>query len=146
MTFQLDHHNKILTILDSLDSNLLEESQAYFGGGTLLTLDFGEYRWSKDIDFICPIASSGYKHLRTIIFDGGYQALLHDQTAINIQRGTTSQYGIRLLIIVEDEPIKMEIGSVVRKEETEASDFDFLIDVDARSRLEMRIVRLDSVI
>jgi len=71
MTFQLDHHNKILTILDSLDSNLLEESQAYFGGGTLLTLDFGEYRWSKDIDFICPIASSGYKHLRTIIFDGG---------------------------------------------------------------------------
>ncbi len=109
MTFQLNHHNRILTILNSLNSHLLEESKAYFGGGTLLTLDFGEYRWSKDIDFICPIASSGYKHLRTIIFDGGYQALFHDRTTINIQRGTTSQYGIRLLIIVENEPIKMEI-------------------------------------
>jgi hypothetical protein len=46
MTFQLDHHNRILTILNSLNSHLLEESKAYFGGGTLLTLDFGEYRWS----------------------------------------------------------------------------------------------------
>ena len=109
MKFKLDHHNRILTILNSLDSYLLAENTAYFGGGTLLTLDFGEYRWSKDIDFLCPIASSGYKYLRTIIFDGGYQELFHDKTAINIQRGTTSQYGIRLLIIVEGEPIKMEI-------------------------------------
>lgn len=109
MIFELEHHNRILRILESLNSHLLEESQAYFGGGTLLTLDFGEYRWSKDIDFLCPISSSGYKQLRTIIFDGGYQALFHDQTSIDIQRGTTSQYGIRLLIKVDGEPIKMEI-------------------------------------
>ncbi len=59
MTFNVDHHNKILTILKSLDSNVLRDSNAYFGGGTLLALEFGEYRWSKDIDFICSTRTAG---------------------------------------------------------------------------------------
>lgn len=63
MTFRLDYYNKILTILESLDSDVFEKSSAYFGGGTLIALNFGEYRWSKDVDFICPVPSSGYKHL-----------------------------------------------------------------------------------
>lgn len=49
MTFKLAHHNKILTVLESLDPEVLKKGSAYFGGGTLLTLDFGEYRWSSDI-------------------------------------------------------------------------------------------------
>lgn len=36
MTFSLDHHNKILTILESLDPEVLKKGSAYFGGGTLL--------------------------------------------------------------------------------------------------------------
>jgi len=68
MTFKLDHHKKILAILESFDADVLRESTTYFGGSPLLALDFGEYRLSKDIDFICPISASGYKHLRTIIF------------------------------------------------------------------------------
>ncbi len=60
MTFKLAHHNKILTILNSLDDEILKKGSAYFGGGTLLALDLDEYRWSKDIDFISPISSSGY--------------------------------------------------------------------------------------
>ena len=35
MSFQLDYHNKILKILESLDSDLLKESKAYFGGGSV---------------------------------------------------------------------------------------------------------------
>lgn len=85
MTFRLDHHNKILAILQGLDSNVLKEGFAYFGGGTLLALDFGEYRWSKDIDFICPVVFSGYKHLRTVVFEGGYKALFHDLNRIQVR-------------------------------------------------------------
>ena len=66
MKFKLEHHNKILTILDSLDHEVLKKGSTYFGGGTLLALDFEEYRWSKDVDFISSLASSGYKNLRCI--------------------------------------------------------------------------------
>jgi hypothetical protein len=61
MIFRLAHHNKILKILESLNSDVLKKGSAYFGGGTLIALDFEEYRWSKDVDFICPVASLGYK-------------------------------------------------------------------------------------
>jgi hypothetical protein len=109
MTFRLDHHNKILAILQSLDSNVLKEGFAYFGGGTLLALDFGEYRWSKDIDFICPVVSSGYKYLRTVVFENGYKALFHDLNRIQVGRGTKDRYGIRMMINVDGVPIKTEI-------------------------------------
>lgn len=116
MTFRLAHHNKILTILESLDPEVLKKGSAYFGGGTLLALDFGEYRWSKDIDFISPIVSSGYRHLRTVIFEGGYKALFRDLSRIQVGSGTTNQYGIRMLVLVDGMPIKTEIIAEARFE------------------------------
>ncbi len=109
MSFKLDHHNQILTILERLNSDLLSQSLAYFGGGTLIALEFSEYRLSKDIDFICPIATSGYRLLRSAIFNGGYGALFRDPSRVQIGRGTTDQYGIRMVIYVDGEPIKTEI-------------------------------------
>jgi hypothetical protein len=114
MSFRLEHHNKILTVLESLDASLLRESFAYLGGGTLIALDFGEYRWSKDADFICPISSSGYRHLRSVIFEGGYKALFRDLNRIQVGRGTADQYGIRMLLNVEGLPIKTEIIAEAR--------------------------------
>lgn len=116
MTFRLEHHNKILTILECLDPEVLKKGSAYFGGGTLLALDFGEYRWSKDIDFISPIVSSGYRHLRTVIFEGGYKALFRDLSRIQVGSGTTNQYGIRMLVLVDGMPIKTEIIAEARFE------------------------------
>lgn len=109
MTFQLDHHNKVLTVLESLNSDVLKEGSAYFGGGTLIALDFEEYRWSKDVDFICPVASLGYQYIRNLVFEGGFQALFRDLSQIHIGSGTTNQYGIRMLITVDNVPIKVEI-------------------------------------
>ncbi|MEH2182937.1 hypothetical protein [Nostoc sp.] len=43
MTFRFEHRNQILTVLECLDSDILRKGSAYFGGGTLLTLDFEEY-------------------------------------------------------------------------------------------------------
>jgi hypothetical protein len=114
MNFRLDYHNKILTILESLNSEVLKEGSAYFGGGSLLTLDFKEYRWSNDLDFISPIGASGYKYLRTVVFDGGYEALFRDLSQIQVGRGTTDQYGIRMMVIVDELPIKTEIIAEAR--------------------------------
>jgi hypothetical protein len=116
MCFRLDHHNKILTILESFNQKLLKESFAYFGGGSLIALDHEEYRWSKDIDFICPISTSGYKRLRTAIYDGDYAALFSDLTQIKIGHSTTDQYGIRMLLKVGELPIKAEIIAEARFE------------------------------
>lgn len=114
MHFKLDHHNKILIILDSFNQDLLHESFAYFGGGTLIALDFEEYRWSKDVDFICPVSTSGYKNLRTAVYDGGHKALFSDLTQIKVGHGTTDQYGIRMLVSVGDLKSKTEIIAEAR--------------------------------
>ncbi|PSO50346.1 MAG: hypothetical protein BRC33_03455 [Cyanobacteria bacterium SW_9_44_58] len=110
MSFQLDHHNKILTILESLDSDLLKESEAYFGGGTLLSLDFGEYRLSQDVDFACPMPGPGYKKLRKAIFDYGIKGLFNDESQIKFcGNPINNQYGIRVFVEVNNTLIKIEI-------------------------------------
>ncbi|MGK7943761.1 MAG: nucleotidyl transferase AbiEii/AbiGii toxin family protein [Microcystaceae cyanobacterium] len=78
MNFKLKHHRKIIKILNSFNPTILHESYAYFGGGTLLALLFGEYRQSNDIDFVCSLATSSYKSMRTFIFNHGISALFSD--------------------------------------------------------------------
>lgn len=107
-------HQKILTILECLDSEILRKGSAYFGGGTLLTLDLHEYRWSKDIDFIASVGTQGYKYLRTVVFEGGHEALFRDLSKIKIGRSTTDQYGIRMIVFVDNVPIKTEIIAETR--------------------------------
>lgn len=116
MRFRFDYHNRILAVLHSLNADLFREGSAYFGGGTLLALDFGEYRWSKDVDFICPVSASGYRSLRSAIFEGGYEALFSDLSQVQVGRGTTDQYGIRMVVHVEGVPIKTEIIAEARFE------------------------------
>lgn len=114
MNFRIDHHNKILTVLQCLNSDVLENGYAYFGGGSILALNFDEYRWSKDIDFISEVGTEGYKYLRTLVFDNGYEALFSDLSKIQIGRSTTDQYGIRINIVVNGTPIKTEIIAETR--------------------------------
>ena len=114
MSFKLDHHNKILTILECLDCELLQEGSTYFGGGTLLALDFQEYRYSNDIDFLSSVSTGGYKYLRTKIFDSGHKILFRDLSKIKIGRSTTDQYGIRMIVSVDNVAIKMEIIAETR--------------------------------
>lgn len=114
MSFRLDHHNKILTILECLDCEILKQGSTYFGGGTLLALDFQEYRYSNDIDFLSSVSTGGYKYLRTKIFDNGHKILFRDLSKIKIGRSTTDQYGIRMIVSVENVPIKIEIIAETR--------------------------------
>lgn len=116
VTFQSVHHQKIIKVLHALNANLLIKTKVYFGGGTVLALDLKEYRYSKGIDFICTLANGDYKTIRSYIYENGYQGLFLPNTSIIIHRGTTDQYGIRLLLEVDNTPIKLEIIAEVRFE------------------------------
>jgi len=112
--FGLTYHQKILTVLNALRSDFFTEISAYFGGGTLLTLLYDEYRLSKDIDFICPIGD-GYRKLRTEIYDKGFQAMFQDTPIIRAASDIRAdQYGIRFAVRVEDIRIKFEIIAEAR--------------------------------
>ena len=112
--FYRPQHLQIYAVLQQLNSAIFHKNFAYFGGGTLISLTNDEYRQSNDIDFICSVQSSGYKQLRTQIFDHGYSILFQQSAEITIGRATTDQYGIRLLVEINSTPIKLEIIAEAR--------------------------------
>jgi len=68
MDFEVCHHQLIYRVLENLNCEFLSECRAYFGVGTLISLDLGEYRTSNNIDFICSLGSD-YRKLRNAISD-----------------------------------------------------------------------------
>ena len=55
MRFRHSIHNQVLQILQALDPEFLTSCQVLFGGGTMLALAYGEYRLSRDLDFLGQI-------------------------------------------------------------------------------------------
>jgi Nucleotidyl transferase AbiEii toxin, Type IV TA system len=113
MDFEIGHHQLIYQVLESLNCDFLSECRAYFGGGTLISLDLGEYRTSNDIDFICSLGSD-YRKLRNAISDRNPRILLKDNSDLEIERFTADQYGIRMAIVIDRIPIKTEIIAEAR--------------------------------
>lgn len=110
----MTHHQKVIDIFKSLRSDFFVDIGAFFGGGTLLTLLYNEYRESKDIDFICPVGES-YRKLRSEIYDKQYKALFKDAADIVLPRRIQAdQYGVRFIVYVENFPIKFEIIAEAR--------------------------------
>jgi hypothetical protein len=108
MDFEIGHHQLIYRVLENLNCEFLSECRAYFGGGTLISLDLGEYRTSNDVDFICSLGAD-YRKLRNTISDLNPHILLKDNSDLEIARFTADRYGIRMAIIVDGIPIKTEI-------------------------------------
>ena len=108
MDFEIGHHQLIHRILEGFNCEFLSECRAYFGGGTLISLDLGEYRTSNDIDFICSLGSD-YRKLRNTISDRNPRILLKNNSDLEIERFTADQYGIRMAIVVDGIPIKTQI-------------------------------------
>ncbi|OUL21559.1 hypothetical protein BV378_26375 [Nostoc sp. RF31YmG] len=107
--FEREFHQKILNVLNQLNANFLLECGAYFGGGTLVSLNNGEYRLSKDIDFLCS-TGTGYRLLRQKIAENQYDAIFNTQNNFKLPREIKAdQYGVRFAIVVAEIPIKFEI-------------------------------------
>ncbi len=112
---KLQHYDYILEILQSLDSQLLEDCQVYLGGGALSNLELGCYRYSQDIDFICSDIQ-GYRNLRVQIAQLGLQSLFSKLDKIQLTSSPLmDQYGIRFPVkVAPDIQIKLEIITEAR--------------------------------
>ncbi|BAY08754.1 nucleotidyl transferase AbiEii/AbiGii toxin family protein [Calothrix sp. NIES-2098] len=107
--FEREFHQKILNVLNQLKAEFLLECGAYFGTDTLVSLNNGEYRLSKDIDFICS-TGSGYRLLRQKIAENQYNALFNSQNNLKLPGDIKAdQYGIRFAVLVDETLIKFEI-------------------------------------
>ncbi|MCP4045920.1 MAG: nucleotidyl transferase AbiEii/AbiGii toxin family protein [Gammaproteobacteria bacterium] len=105
------HHQYIARVLDSLNAPLLSDNHCLFGGGTAITLCFGEYRESVDIDFLVSDIRC-YRNLRQLMTSpSGITAILReDAEKLEQSRPVRAdQYGIRTMLLVDNYPIKFEI-------------------------------------
>lgn len=109
--FERPHHQRIAHVLSVLNGPLLRENNCLFGGGTVITLRYGEYRESADIDFLVSDVA-GYRNLRQLLTGvSGIAAIVREDAEPLTQdrRIRTDQYGIRTLLRVADQLIKFEI-------------------------------------
>ena len=94
-------------MLSRMDSAFLRKAECYFGGGTRIVLELGEYRESKDIDFLCA-SGDGYRLLRESVSERSLGPLL--KSGITLAREIrTDQYGIRTFLENNSTRLKFEI-------------------------------------
>lgn len=100
-------HQAVAKALLSMDHDLLMHCHCWFGGGTEIVLDLGEYRLSKDIDFLCANAD-GYREMRSRVTAQGTVGLFGPAVR-EVRAFRSDQYGIRGIIEVADIPLRVEI-------------------------------------
>jgi hypothetical protein len=105
--FERPQHKIIAAALGSMDSALLLRCGGYFGGGTAIVLQNGEYRLSLDVDFLCADVD-GYRELRGIAVAKG-AAGFFGAGVETIREMRTDQYGVRAMLSLRGQPIRFEI-------------------------------------
>lgn len=108
--YERPHHQRIAQVLGAINGPLLRENNCLFGGGTVITLRYGEYRESVDIDFLVSEVG-GYGNLRQLLTGGSIAAIARDgaEPLMQAREIRADQYGIRTMLQVADQPIKFEI-------------------------------------
>jgi hypothetical protein len=109
--FERESHRVVLEVLGLLRADVLHQSRFLFGGGTRIVLDLGEYRESKDIDFLCS-DPRGYADLRFEASRHGYPALFTAEGLERLQfprEMRIDQYGIRFTGVLEATALRIEL-------------------------------------
>lgn len=105
--FKRPLHQEAVAALALLDAAFLEGSHCYFGGGTRIVLELGEYRESKDIDFLCADVA-GYRALRETIAENSLGAIA--KPSLQLARDVRGdQYGIRTAVRAGAQKLKFEV-------------------------------------
>ncbi len=99
----------VLAVLGRLDAPLLREACCWFAGGTAIALRCGEFRLSRDIDFLCA-SREGYRLLRQRVFERGAEGLFLEKIEL-LREARVDRYGVRLAVMVDGQPVKLEIVS-----------------------------------
>lgn len=109
--FRRELHRAMAQVLDAFDEEVLERTSFRFAGGTRIALEHGEFRVSRDLDFICSDAE-GYADLRALVRERGYDALLHGskRATFGLPREIRAdQYGLRFPVVVAGATIRVEL-------------------------------------
>lgn len=105
--YRRPHHRLVGSALKRMDAGFLARTECYFGGGTLLAMTLGEYRESRDIDFLCA-SRAGFRSLRETVTDRSLGAIFRQP--VDLARDVRADRdGIRTFLNVGDVPIKFEI-------------------------------------
>lgn len=142
--FERPLHQRIAQVLCSLNGTLLKEHSCLFGGGTVITLRFGEYRESVDIDFLLSDLAH-YRNLRQLLTGSdGINALLQPGKPLLTQLRDirADQYGIRTMLSVDGQPIKFEIVLEGRINFTVPTAKDVLCGISTLTILDMAASKL----
>ncbi len=135
--FKRAHHQHIAKILAAINSDLLQEAQCFFGGGTAIVLSLDEYRESLDIDFLCS-SNDGYRLLRNAVSRDLGQLL---RTPIkHLRQVSVDRDAIRTVLEVDGTPIKIEF---LKEGNTDLQgSIDPLFQVPTLSRVDMYTQKL----
>jgi len=128
--FHRPHHRAVARILRALNAELLSQAVCYFGGGTHLAMSFGEYRESRDIDFLCS-SRAGFRLLREQVSDRSLGRVLGRPLSL-AREVRSDRDGIRTFLAVDDLKIKFEILLEARIDLAGAVDPHFDVPVLAK--------------
>lgn len=107
--FKRDHHIKIATLLQAMNSDILDHYNCLFGGGTAIALTQDEFRESLDLDFLISDSKS-YQGLREKLKSEGIQSLARSGMILEaVSDIRVDQYGIRAMLKVSNTEVKFEI-------------------------------------
>lgn len=110
--FKRPAHQQVLSLLGNLDSAFLAEARCYFGGGTRIVLELGEYRVSRDMCFLCS-DRDGYRLLRETVLDSTLGKIAATNLTL-VRDVRADQYGVRTFIEQDDTRLKFEIAREAR--------------------------------
>jgi len=105
--FRRPAHRRVAQLLQSLDAELLLSSECFFGGGTQLSLAYGEYRESRDVDFLCS-SRAGFRKLRECVTQTSLGGILRKPLPL-AREVRADRDGIRTFVLVDGDRIKFEI-------------------------------------
>ncbi len=142
--FERPQHNRIAQVLHALNGQLLLERRCLFAGGTVIAMRHGEYRESVDIDFLVSDADC-YRDLRELLTrPEGIKAIVREGSMPLAQARDirADQYGIRTMLLGDNQPIKFEIVRESRIEIAPPSAGDALCGIATLTTLDMATSKL----
>ncbi len=105
--FRRPRHQTVAGALAAMDGTFLAHAQCYFGGGTRIVLELGEYRESEDLDFLCA-SRDGYRALRSTVTNRSLGAIMTSPLPL-VREVRADRYGIRTFLDVGGNKVKIEI-------------------------------------
>ena len=100
-------HRLVWQVLESLNSDLLARARCWFGGGTRVAMELGEFRESVDVDFLCE-DREGYRILRSTVTQSSLGDMA-SRTLVLMRDVRADMYGIRTFLRIDGQPVKFEV-------------------------------------